>query len=469
MNRLTRRLGTVVAAAVVASPALALPATQASASVPAISASAFDMHQLDTSHAFKVTFASARIWDMGGVKWFELQPNAPTYTPGDALGLTPPSSTDGFDATAVARLDSIVRTFAGRHVDPLITLGMTPSWAANTSGCNTVDNSGHDWGTQTCAPLDGYADGNGHSFGDPWSNYVSYLATRYDGQHSDANGSSLPKVTNFELWNEPNLRNGWNGSIAKLASMQQSAYNILHSHGQKLVSPSIPFTVGGAYTWLNSFLHAAGGKSYDITGLHLYPSDGAAKGGYGPEWSMNTALVGARKILSNNGVGGRQIWNTETNVGRVPAHTTIGSGTAGAAAVARTFILATQNKIARTMWYAADDRGWGGVWLENTDYKTLSTAGIAYNKVRALLVGKAALGCSRTTVGANKWKYTCKFGTTTGHKTLLAIWTTGASYTLKAPAGTKHWYNVTGTYRSAYAGKKFTITHTPIYLVGSFK
>jgi len=62
--------------------------------------------------------------------------------------------------------------------------------------------------------------------------------------------------------------------------MQQSAYNILHSYGEKLVSPSIPFTVGGATTWLNNFLHAAGGKSFDITGLHLYPSDAAAKAGY---------------------------------------------------------------------------------------------------------------------------------------------------------------------------------------------
>lgn len=466
MNRLTRRLGTVVAAAVVASPALALPATQASASVPTISPVAFGMHYLSTSHAFNVTFASARLWDMG-VTWKDLQPDAPTFTAGLA-GVTPDSSTDGFNQTAVGNLDRIVRTYAG-HVDPMITLGMTPSWAANISGCNTVDNSGRDWGTQTCAPVDNYADSNGHSFGDPWYNYVSYLATRYDGHHADANGSALPKVTNFELWNEPNLRNGWNGSIAKLASMQQVAYGILHSHGQKLVSPSIPFTVGGAYTWLNSFLHATGGKSYDITGLHLYPSDAAAKGGYGPEWSMNTALVGARKVLYNNGVSGRQIWDTETNVGRVPAHTTIGGGSAGAAAVARTFILATENKIARTFWYAADEHSWGGVWLENTSYTALTTAGWGYQSTRARLVGKAPLGCSRTTVGTNKWKYTCKFGTTTGHKTLLAIWTTGGSYTLKAPAGTKHWYNVTGTYRSAYAGKKFTITHTPVYLVGSFK
>jgi hypothetical protein len=234
------------------------------------------------------------------------------------------------------------------------------------------------------------------------------------------------------------------------------------------VAPSIPFTVGGGYGWLDSFLHAAGGKKFDILGLHLYPSDAAAKGGYGPEWVVNTALPRIRTVLSNNHVGGVQIWNTETNVGRVPANIKF-SGATAAGLVARTYILATQNRISRTYWYAADDRRWGGIWLENSNLSTPSTAGVGYQTVRARLGGKAPLGCTRTKVGTNKWKYTCKFGTTTGHKTLLAIWTTGAKYTLKAPAGTKHWYNVTGTYRSASAGKKFTITHTPIYLVGSFR
>src|SRR4051795_5473472 len=90
MNRLTRRLGTVVAAAVVASPALALPATQASASVPAISASSFGMHYVNMGHTYpKTAFGSARIWDMAGVKWFDLQPNAPTFTAGLGGGAPP--------------------------------------------------------------------------------------------------------------------------------------------------------------------------------------------------------------------------------------------------------------------------------------------------------------------------------------------------------------------------------------------
>jgi len=456
MNRLARRLATVAATATMAAPALAIPATTASASVPAINAQAFGMHWLSQGHTYpKMPFGAARIWD-ASVAWKNLQPNGPTRP---SVGGVPTGSwtAAAWDSTAVSRLDTLVNTYRSHGVDPMITLGVTPAWAANS--CSHVDSTNHrDWGVGTCAPVTKAADGS-----DPWASYVTYLAKRYKG-----------KVTYFELWNEPNLRNGYNDSVARLAAMQKQAQAILHYYGEKLVAPGIAFTNGSptdpaapGRAWLANFLSQTGGKAFDITGLHLYPNIASAKGGYGPEAAMN-ALPAIKKVLSSHGVS-HPIWNTETNVGSTQQGTTVGGGTAGAAAVARTFILATQNKIARTFWYAADDRSWGGTWLENSNYSTLSTAGIGERTVRNLLVGKAALGCTRTTVGTNKWKYTCKFGTTSGHKTLLAIWTTGGKYTLHAPAGTKASYTVVGAKHTAAKGKAFAITHTPIYLAGSFR
>src|SRR3954447_4904552 len=124
MNRLARRLSTIAAAALVASPVLVLPAAQeAGASVPAISASAFGMHFLQQGSYPRLAFASARIWD-NGVTWAKLQPNAPTYsyTPAGPLGVPAASTTTttGFDAKAVAKLDSLVRTYVAHHVDPMI-------------------------------------------------------------------------------------------------------------------------------------------------------------------------------------------------------------------------------------------------------------------------------------------------------------------------------------------------------------
>src|SRR3954453_16141352 len=106
MNRLARRLGTVAAAALVASPALILPATQeAGASVPAISPAAFGMHYLQRGSYPPLPFASAGIWDEG-VSWAKIQPNAPTYTPATVVPPAAEKKTDGFDPKAVARLDS---------------------------------------------------------------------------------------------------------------------------------------------------------------------------------------------------------------------------------------------------------------------------------------------------------------------------------------------------------------------------
>jgi len=81
MKRLTRSLGTVAAAALMASPVVAYPSVSSSASVPAISSSAFGMHYLNTGHAYPpLAFASARIWDMS-VTWKDLQPSAPPAVP----------------------------------------------------------------------------------------------------------------------------------------------------------------------------------------------------------------------------------------------------------------------------------------------------------------------------------------------------------------------------------------------------
>jgi hypothetical protein len=311
---------------------------------------------------------------------------------------------------------------------------------------------GVDWGTKTCAPQDTSVSG-------PWGKYVRFLAAHYRG-----------KVRYFELWNEPSLHNGWNSSIATLARLQTTARTILHAYGAKLVAPSVAFTNGSptnGYRWLKSFLSAPGGKNYDVLGLHLYPNDQAARGGYGPEWAMNTGLMYAKKAVRAAHAPNRPIWNTETNVGRQPAHTGYGDGAAGAAAVARTFVLAIENHVGRTIWYGADDRSWGGTFLEGSDFSTLTPAGLAERNVRNLLVGKAALGC-RQPRGTRRGAYTCKFGTPRGHQTLLVVWTTGGAKTIHAPKGTKGYYTATGAHGAAARGSAFRVTATPVYLTGSF-
>ena len=448
-----RRIAAVVAVLMTGACAASTTFSAEALAAPApIAKSAFGMHFLGYgSRAYPgMSFSSARIWGMG-VSWKDLQPTQPTPV------LDPP---DKMDPTALAKLDSYVDGFRAHGVDPVIVLGWTPAWAAD--GCSHVHN-GTDYGVQTCAPADTSATG-------PWATYVKSLATRYDGHHGH------PKVTYFETWNEGNLPFGWTDSIAKLALVQASAYSVIHGlgQGQRLLSPSFAVTYGYVSTplsWLSDnqghgFLQQPGGRKFDVFNVHLYPTFKYAKAGYGPEWSIRQ-FAQIKTILSQRGVS-TPVWDTEVNSGSVQSGTTFGGGMAGAAQVDRTLVLATENHIARTFWYAADDRTWGGVWMENSDLKSLSYAGLGYRFLARNLTGARPYGCSVKTVGTNKWNYTCKYHLASG-RNMLALWTTGSSFHYHGPSGTRNWYDAAGHTHRASKSTRLTVSHTPIFVSGTFK
>jgi hypothetical protein len=447
MTSLVRRAIAVVAALVATVSVTGVGVPFAGAAAPSVQVTAFGMHWLNTGHPYPgLTFGSARIWDMG-VTWADLQPDPPPTPSLPVVGSTTPAP---WNQTALAHLDSIVNTFVSHHVQPMLTLGVTPAWAAHP--CNHVRGS-TDYGIGTCAPQD-------TSVAGPWGQYVDYLANRYKG-----------KLKYFEVWNEASLGNGYNDSIQALAQMQQTAHTILARYsGDQLISPGIPFTNGSptnGYNWLRSFLSQSGGTAFDIVGLHLYPADGAARGGYGPEWSINTGLAYAKKALAAYHVQNRPIWNTEYNVGRQYAHTGYKESSAGAAAVVRSYVLAVENHIARTFWYGADDRTWGGTWLEKSNYRSLTAAGLAYKTVERLVVGKAVFGCTAPR-GTSKGMYQCRLGTNSGRRTMLVVWTDSRSTRWHLPKRTSGYYTATGAHHGARGGQSFTVTSTPVFLTGTF-
>ena len=446
MNR-RRSLRSALAVALLAVVAPVV-AGSAGAAPPPISSASFGMHWIDPSHPYPaLSFGAARLWGPN-VQWVNLQPTAPAaslpagvYPPGAAAGDPGPQEVSGWDPNALSLLDNLVDTYVAHHVDPMITLGMTPTWAARD--CQHVW-SGIDWGRQTCAPVDTSVDG-------PWGRYVRTLAARYQG-----------KVKYFELWNEPSLHNGFNGPISVLAQMAATAQSVLHSYGELLVAPSIVFTNGSpkvGLSWLNSFLSQPGGRSFDVAGFHLYADDTASRAGYGPEWVLDQ-LAAARQVLAKHNMH-PPVWDTEVNVGRTQTHTTF-TGTLGAGMVARTFVLNLEYGVARTFWYAPDDRAWGGTWMENGDYHSLTAAGYAERELYTLLVGARPNGCSRASKGAHKWNYTCTFKLSSG-KHLRVVWTTGRTFAYQAPHGTQRVLSVTG---GKLRGSKFRVGATPIYVIG---
>ena len=131
--------------------------------------------------------------------------------------------------------------------------------------------------------------------------------------------------------------------------------------------------------------------------------------------------------------------------------------------VARTYLLATENNVARTFWYAADDRTWGGTWLENSRRRALTPAGQGYAVVQRLIVGAHPRGCSVS--GAH---YTCRYRLANG-KSMLAVWSTRGTFAFHGPAGTKQLAWVSGGGRSANRTTKVTVGAAPVYVIGTFK
>lgn len=370
-------------------------------------------------------FHAARTQDMG-VTWADLQPTSSAW-----------------NSATLSRLDNIVQTFKGHGVQPLIVLGMTPGWAR--ASCPHAG-----WPATTCGP-------RSTGLNSPWARYVRGLAHRYRGVY-------------FEVWNEPNLKNGYNDSVTKLARLQATAYTVIHNAGtgDRLVSPTIAVTAGNPFGFLHTFFHATGGKRFDVFGLHLYPSDRSARQGVGPEWSIKT-LAQVRGILRANNIS-KPIWDTEANVGRYQYRTTTSrtfTRWGAAAMVARMYVLQLSNHVSRLFWYAADDRAWGGTWMEKSDYKSLTYAGRAERTAYNLLVHARIHGCSHTTNSGGVERYTCKFHLPSG-KNMLVKWTTHGYYYMRAPRHTSVTYNAIGGSKAIAGGTSLKVTTTPRYIVGSF-
>ena len=87
-----------------------------------------------------------------------------------------------------ARADLIMRGLADRGITPILSVYSTPAWASG----GAVDAIGGPVNRLAPDPKD---------YGD----FMSAVATRYDGTFAGPAGETLPEVRYFEIWNEPNL------------------------------------------------------------------------------------------------------------------------------------------------------------------------------------------------------------------------------------------------------------------------
>ena len=152
------------------------------ASKQTIPASLFGMHVQHSDKTWpNLAFHGWRLWD-SDVTWGYLEPQAGVWK--------------------FERLDRYVALAATKKVEILLTLGQTPRWAsARPDDESPYENPG--WPAEPARLKD-------------WRNYVRTVATRYQG-----------KIHHYEIWNEPDLKQFYTGSVDKMVELAREAYTII--------------------------------------------------------------------------------------------------------------------------------------------------------------------------------------------------------------------------------------------------
>lgn len=279
-----------------------------------------------------------RLWD-AHVTWADLEPAKDRWN---------------FDG-----LDNYVRMAQEHDTEILLTFGYTPPWASARPAERSASKPGF-----AAEPKDM----------DDWRTFIRTVASRYKG-----------RIHAYEIWNEPNLRLFWTGNIEQMVAMTRTASEIIHEVDPRamVVSPSATTTAGAS--WLSEFLKMGGGTYVDVIGYHfyVYPE---------PPESMMKLIQTVRRIMTDNGVGGKPLWDTETGWSTPKPFP---SDDLAAAYLARAYVLTWSAGVQRLYWYAWDNHGWVSLETTETDNHTLRSAGRAYQVMETWIIGARMSECTQ--------------------------------------------------------------------------
>jgi hypothetical protein len=206
----------------------------------------------------QIPFAEWRLWDSQGTIWYDLEPHKGEWD--------------------FSQLDKDVAMAEQHGVGLLLTLGQTPTWASSRPKEPPA------WRPGGAAPPNDEED---------WIDYVQTVVTRYKG-----------RIHEYEIWNEPNLKEFFSGTQKELLRLAEDAYRVIHEIDPLavVVSPSITGEQG--VSWLNKYFDLGGGKYADEIGYHFYVSPRP------PEASI-AIIQQVYGVLRTHGIR-KPVWNTES-------------------------------------------------------------------------------------------------------------------------------------------------------------
>jgi hypothetical protein len=363
-----------------------------------------------------VPFGSWRLWD-AYVTWSNLEPRK--------------------DSWKFAMLDKYVALREQHDVRILLTLAWSPRWASVRPGDNGA------------GPPGAVAEPERIS---EWQNYVRTVATRYKG-----------KIHEYEIWNEPNGKQFYTGTIPTMVELARVAYETLKEVDPSNIVTSPPATAVSGLPWLDAYLKAGGGQYADVIGYHLYVNPG-------PPEQMVPLIEQVQEIMKKHGVGYKPLWDTETGwaiqnkqelVEPAPGHgfnsIVLPEGVA-AAYMARAYILSWASGVSRLYWYAWDNRIMG---LVDRDGKTLKATAIAYGELQKWLIGAKMTSCQENSVQT----WTCAIARPGGYRGWI-IWNPTATRQLIKFSVPVAWHvtrvrDLLGHTSSLHPGSTFEISVMP--------
>lgn len=312
-----------------------------------------------------------RLWD-ADVRWIDLEPNKGQWR--------------------FEKLDDYVSLAQQHRTEILLTLGITPPWAVAVPRFYTNERP-----RSATPPRD---------LGD-WRTYVATVVQRYKG-----------RIRAYEIWNEPNLRDFWAGTVDDMLSLTEEASQIIHSVDPRALVVSPSATAAYGIPWLTEFLKKGGGQYVDVIGFHFYVDPQTR-----PPEDMIPVIERVLEIMSQNGVSGKPLWNTETGW-MAPAK--FESEDAAAGYLARAFILAWAAGLQRFYWYAWDNWGMAIVTYKESEHR-VTPAGRAYGVMEQWLVGAEMISCSESL----NHVWLCQLNRA-GKKEWI-VWSPQASYEFEVP------------------------------------
>ena len=287
-------------------------------------------------------------------------------------------------------LDRYVAIAAEHHVGLLLPLGLSPTWAS----ARPLEKSTYALG-YAAEPRDI----------EDWRAYVRTVVQRYKG-----------RIQAYEIWNEPNLKQFWSGSVDQMILLTAEAARIIRGIDPQalIVSPSP--TQDRGIAWLSEFLSKGGGALVDVIGYHLYVAPQP------PERTFEL-VSSVRHLMLSAGIGDKPLWNTEAGwFLPKPFPPELVS-----AYVIREFVVNWAAGVQRVYWYAWDNHGWVSLETTQRDNSTLTGAGGAYAVAFRWLVGSRMLSCASD----SEQTWVCEFER--DHNRQWILWNESGLHSFRLP------------------------------------